>query len=169
MENKILLACVFSAMTFSSIAADTVNINVTGKVVASPCVTTNGDNNIAIDLSTLQASNLATAGAASTPVDFSIDFKDCPAGTSQVTATFSGTPDPDNDQYYKNAGTAQGVAVEIKEPKTDYNKGNGTSITEKVQADKTISIKMNARAVSVKGSATPGTISADIIATLQYN
>ncbi|MDK9362346.1 fimbrial protein [Lelliottia wanjuensis] len=137
--------------------------------MASPCVANNGSDTLSVDLSSLQASDLSTAGAKSTPVSFSLDFKNCPAGTTSVNAAFSGSPDPDNANYYKNAGTATGVSVALIQYGSEFYKGNGSNITQNVEADNTVSIRLEAQAISVAGKATPGTISADIVATLQYN
>ncbi|MDK9362345.1 fimbrial protein [Lelliottia wanjuensis] len=169
MKNNILLACLLSTMTLPSLAADAVNIKVTGKVIASPCVVNNGSSDLAVDLSDIQASSLAVASATSPAVDFSLDFKNCPAGTTSVKAVFSGTPDSTNPKYYQNTGTATGVAVGLYQASNGFGRDNGTYIVQPVLEDGTVSIALQARAFSLAGAPTPGTISATIVATMEYN
>ncbi|MGN7790333.1 fimbrial protein [Enterobacter sp. 22452] len=149
-------------------AADNVAINVTGKVVASPCTVTSPAD-IPVDLGqNIQASSLATAGAASDWTAFQITLGSCPAGTTKATITFSGTPDGDNpaDQY-KNTGTATNVAVQLQGSGGDQF-GNGKSFTGVILSDHTYTYNLKARAYSNAGGVTPGTISAVIVATFTY-
>ncbi|WP_231604228.1 fimbrial protein [Leclercia sp. J807] len=150
-------------------AGDTVNLNITGNVVASPCIVNGGSGNIDVDLGNIQASMLATAGSSSTEVPFDIKLTDCPTGTSNVMATFSGTSDPvAGSNYYKSTGTATNVAVALIQASTSSLKGNGTSITQAVAADRTVTMSMKAKAYSSAGSAMPGTINSVVTATFIY-
>ncbi|HEX4503370.1 MAG TPA: fimbrial protein [Scandinavium sp.] len=162
----IMMACALSASVF---AADTVTINVTGNVVASPCTVNGGSSTLDVKLGDIQAATLSAAGAVSTAVPFSLKFTDCPAGTKSVSAAFSGTPDPDAGGYYKNNGTAKNVAIGIYQTSTGFGKGNGTNIVQDVQADHTVTMDMQAKAYSSAGGATPGTITGAIVVTMSYN
>lgn len=151
-------------------AADTVNINITGRVVASPCVVNNGNSDLNVDLGDIQATTLAAAGTSSALKSFNLSFTNCPAGTNSVMATFSGTTDPvAGVNYYKNTGSAANVAVALIQGGTGNLKGNGTSITQSVQADRTVTMPLQAKAYSSAGGAVPGTINATVVATMQYN
>lgn len=169
MNYKVM--AVSAVISFSSMAADTVNINVTGNIVASPCVINGGSANLNVDLgSTIQASALSSAGSTSTPASFTLPITACPVGTSSVTITFSGTPDPvAGASYYKSTGTATNVAVGLYQVSNGNLLGNGTSVIQSVQSDRTASLAIQAKAYSAAGSVMPGTINSVIVATMQYN
>lgn len=151
-------------------AADSVNVSVTGNIVASPCIFNGGNNNLDINLGNIQASNMSTPGSISDPVPFSLLFTQCPAGTSSVTVSFTGNTDPvAGADYYMNSGSATRVAIAMSETETGTLKGTGTSITQTVAADRTATMAMKAWVKSVTGGATPGSISAVVVMTMQYN
>ncbi|MEE9660375.1 fimbrial protein [Enterobacter cloacae complex sp. CARB60] len=152
------------------IAADSVNVSVTGNIVASPCVFNGGNTSLDINLGNIQASNMATPGSTSEPVPFSLLFTQCPAGTRSVTVSFTGNPDPvAGTSYYMNSGSATNVAIAMSEAATGALKGTGTTITQTIAADRTATMAMQALVKSVTGGATPGSISAVVVMTMQYN
>ena len=65
-----------------ALCADSVNIGVTGNIVASPCLFNNGNTNLDINLGNIQASNMVTPGSSSDPVTFDLLFTQCPVGTT---------------------------------------------------------------------------------------
>ena len=155
--------------SYGAFAGDTVTLNITGNVVASPCTVNGGAGNIDVGLGDIQATTLATAASSSTEKAFDIKLTDCPAGTSSVVATFSGTSDSvAGTDYYKNTGTAGNVAVALIQASTGNLKGNGTTITQTVQSDRTVTMSMKAKAYSSAGGATPGTIKSVVTATFTY-
>ena len=167
MRTAAFLAAVISGHV---IAADSVNVSVTGNIVASPCVFNGGNSRLDVNLGNIQATNMVTPGSLSDPVAFDLLFTLCPAGTRSVTATFSGTPDPvAGAGYYKNSGTAENVAIAMTAMGSDALLGTGSSLAQNIAADRTATLAMQARVKSVAGGATPGTISAAVVLTLQYN
>ncbi|HEX4503369.1 MAG TPA: fimbrial protein [Scandinavium sp.] len=163
----VVIACAFNASAF---AADTLTINVSGNVVASPCKVNGGGTSLSVPLGDIQSTTLSAAGTSSTPVAFDLKFTECPAGTNSVIATFTGTADPvAGTSYYQNAGTAKNVAVGLIQVDTGNLKGTGSTITQSVLADRTATMKMQAKAYSSAGGATPGTITSAIVATMTYN
>ena len=129
-----------------------------------------GNSNLDVNLGDIQATNMATPGSSSDPVAFNLLFTNCPAGTRSVTASFTGTPDPlAGPDYYLNSGTATNVAVAMSEAGSGALKGTGSSITHNIAADRTATLAMQASVKSVSGGATPGTISAVVVMTLQFN
>lgn len=169
---NILRTAAFTAALISGnlIAADTVNVSVTGNIVASPCVFNGGNNNLDVNLGNIQASNMATPGSSSEPVPFNLMFTQCPAGTRSVTVSFTGNPDPiAGAGYYMNSGSATHVAIAMNDGATGALKGTGTQITQAISADRTATIALLASVNSVNGSATPGSISAVVVMTMQYN
>lgn len=123
-----------------------------------------------INLGNIQATNMATPGSSSDPVPFNLLFTQCPAGTRSVTVSFTGSPDPlAGADYYMNSGSATNVAVAMREAGTGTLKGTGSSITQTIAADRTATMAMQASVKSVSGGATPGSISAVVVMTMQYN
>lgn len=123
-----------------------------------------------INLGNIQATNMATPGSSSDPVPFNLLFTQCPAGTRSVTVSFTGSPDPvAGADYYMNSGSATNVVVAMREAGTGTLKGTGSSITQNIAADRTATMAMQAAVKSVSGGATPGSISAVVVMTMQYN
>ncbi|WP_370883836.1 fimbrial protein [Enterobacter cloacae complex sp. 2015409] len=172
MMMNIMRTAAFIAAVISGnvIAADSVNVSVAGNIIASPCVFNGGNTSLDINLGNIQASNMATPGSTSDPVFFSLPFTQCPAGTRSVTVSFTGNPDPvSGASYYMNSGSATNVAIAMSEAATGALKGTGTSITQTIASDRTATMVMQASVKSVTGGATPGSISAVVVMTMQYN
>ncbi|MCM7511737.1 fimbrial protein [Enterobacter hormaechei] len=154
----------------SVFAGESVNVSVTGNIVASPCIFNEGNNSLDINLGNIQATNLAMPGSASDPVPFSLRFTRCPSGTRGVTVSFTGTPDPvAGTDYFRNSGSATGVAIAMRDAETGTLKGTGSAMSQTVAADGTATLPMQASVVSVAGGVTPGSISAVVVMTMQYN
>lgn len=163
----VLMAWVISAPTW---AADHVDIKITGRIIASPCIFNGGDNSLNINLGNIQAMNMATARSSSDPVLFDLRFTECPAGTQTVTTTFTGITDPDaGADYYKNSGSATRVAIGLAQGTTGERKGSGSSITQSVMPDRTVTMGMKAWVYAHSGGATPGTVNSAVVLTMQYN
>ena len=107
MKMNILVLLMACATALPALSADNVDIKVTGRIIAAPCVFNGGNSNMNIDLGNIQATNMFTPGSSSDPVSFNLLFTSCPPGTLSVTTRFSGTPDPEAGMnYYQNSGTA---------------------------------------------------------------
>ena len=159
--NKLvlLMAC---AIVLPALSADNVDIKVTGRIIAAPCVFNGGSENMNVDLGNIQATNMFTPGSSSDPVTFNLLFSRCPR--------FSGTPDPEAGMnYYQNSGTATRVAIAMSDATTGLLMGSGSSITQNIAADRTATIPMSAMVTSVAGRPTPGSIHAVVVLTMQYN
>lgn len=167
--NKLvlLMAC---AIVLPALSVDNVDIKVTGRIIAAPCVFNGGSENMNVDLGNIQATNMFTPGSSSDPVTFNLLFTRCPPGTLSVTTRFSGTPDPEAGMnYYQNSGTATRVAIAMSDATTGLLMGSGSSITQNIAADRTATIPMSAMVTSVAGRPTPGSIHAVVVLTMQYN
>lgn len=163
----LLMACVTA---LPALSADNVDIKVTGRIIAAPCVFNGGNSNMNIDLGNIQATNMFTPGSSSDPVSFNLLFTSCPPGTLSVTTRFSGTPDPEAGMnYYQNSGTATRVAIAMSDATTGVLMGNGSSITQNIAADRTAKMPMKAMVTSVAGRPTSGSIRAVVVLTMQYN
>ncbi|HDR2860156.1 TPA: type 1 fimbrial protein [Enterobacter asburiae] len=166
-KTVVFIACL---AIFPACSADRVDIQITGDIVASPCIFNGGDNNLNVNLGDIYASNMATPHSQSVPVDFALRFTQCPAGTRSVDVQFSGVTDPvAGDGYYKNSGTAGHVAIGLQDLLTGNAVGSGTRINRPVDTDKTITLDMKAWVYSTEGAVTPGTINSVVVLTMQYN
>lgn len=172
MKTKLIFSTLYMAAiayALPSQAADT-TMTMTATVVASPC-TVDSDSitkTIALDGGNgLQAKDLQTAGATSAWVDFDINLKDCPAGTTQAVMTFSGTADDDDAANYKNTGTAKNIAVQLNEKGSGNQLSNGIAWTRDITSG-TAQYSMSARAYTKNGGTTPGTVQAVVTASFTY-
>lgn len=165
------LAVLMMAVGYNTAMADPVNINITGKVVASPCTVNNGNSDLNVDLgTTIQASSFVNAGDATPPKGFNLSLTGCPVGTNNVTVTFTGTAaSAPQTTMYKNTGTATSLAVELSITDLGTILSNNVSITRPVQAGRTVTFPLSARAVTSTGSVAPGTIVALVQANFTYN
>lgn len=168
--NYALLFSLISSAALNVHAGDNVTINVTGKVVASPCTTINGGTpTLTVSLGdAIQANTLAAPASGTTLIKFDLPLADCPASTSNVKATFSGTEDTDPN-YWKNAAAtpAANTAVELSEQGTGTVIHNGSTLNTGVSNGKA-TFKLQARAVSPAGAAGPGDISSTIVVAFEY-
>lgn len=165
-------AAALAVTSLNGFAADNVSINVTGKVIASPCTTINGGaTTLAVPLGdTIQAKDLATAASGTELKTFEIPLTGCPASTTNIKATFTGTADTEDSTLWKNtaAAPAGNTSVELTdqaEPGTPV--GNNSSLTMPVTAGNA-TFKLAARAFSKLGSATPGDIESTIVVAFEY-
>ncbi|MEL4013215.1 type 1 fimbrial minor subunit FimG [Dryocola clanedunensis] len=145
-------------------AADS-TITVSGRIVSMPCVVST--KNATINMGDLPASDYTRAGSASKWFAVTMNLSSCPAGTSSVKATFSGTADATG--YYKNQGSAGNIQLQIQDEKS-INLNNGSSKQVAVNTTtKAAVFPLWVRAVSVSGGAVQGTIQSVISITYTYS
>ncbi|WP_130098698.1 fimbrial protein [Siccibacter turicensis] len=161
-----------SALYAGMVKAADITMNFTATVVASPCTVDSDSVTKAIQLdggNGVQATDLQDAGASTPWVYFDLGVKDCPAGTTRITITFSGTADPASpDNLYMNTGTAKNASVELQSHDGLYMFGDGKSYTGTVRSDKTFYFSERARVYTNAGGVTPGTIQALVTANFTY-
>ncbi|MFV8868602.1 fimbrial protein [Serratia fonticola] len=167
--KMIVLAALTSlALTGAAQAAD-VTINISGKIVASPCMV-DGTGTVDVNLGQdLQAADLAANGSSSVWVPFTIRMKNCPTSTTNVIATFSGSADSfDASRLYTSTGTATNVAVELQGSNASHDPlGNTKTMIIPRAADNTAVFPLQSRVWS-KGNASTGTIAAVVSVTFTY-
>ncbi|SUW63738.1 long polar fimbrial protein LpfA [Buttiauxella agrestis] len=169
LKDAALAALMSLALAGAAQAAD-VTINISGKIVASPCVV-DGSSDINVDLGqTLQAADLSTAGSTSSWVPFTISMKNCPTSTTNVIATFGGTGDAaDLTRLYTNTGTASNVAVELQSNDASNTPlGNTKSMTIPRTGSNTAVFPLQSRVWS-KGNASTGTVASVVSVAFTYN
>lgn len=152
-------------------AADNVTLQISGKIIASPCTTINGGvNPLVVPLGdNIPASSLASAGSNSSAVEFDLPLTGCPSGTSNIKATFTGTPDVNAPDRWFNmaASPATGTAVELRDKATSVLISNGSVLTAPVSSNKA-TFRLKASAYSKSGGALPGDVSTVIVASFVY-
>lgn len=154
-------------LTASFAHAADATITVNGRVVAKPCTISTKD--VMIDFGTLYAYNFTSAQSASQWKSFDLQLTNCPVGTSQVTASFSGTPS--STDYYANQATqdaATNIQIELQDTAgTILKNGSNKKVTVN-DNDKSATIPLQVRLISLNGGATQGTVQSVITVTYQY-
>lgn len=152
-------------------AADTVNINVSGRVIATPCKTLNDSNNaLDVDLGhSILADTLKDAGSGSEMKAFDLPVTGCPDSTTNVKVTFTGTPDASDATLWSNSAAqpAANTAVELSQQDTGTILSNNSSLTGAVEGGNT-TFKLQARVYSKAGKVMPGDVSSAIVASFEY-
>lgn len=168
MDKKVLILTLACTGLFSgTVSANSANIDITGKVVASPCVVNGNDPSLAVNLGdAIQANDLATSGSATAWVSTTLKLTNCPASTTSFSVAFAGTADADAN-YYKNTGTATNLKLELTDSSGNTAYKNGATMENVVITNKAYDLNMRARAVS-NGNVMPGTIVGQVQATFTY-
>lgn len=153
--HKILL---LSGILAAAGVANATDISVNGRVVSNPCVIDDESVKKVVDFGRVNIANmvLESGEKVSAWQDFSLKLKECPAINKNVTVTFTGTADPDNGSYYKNEGTATGVAIHMTGADHSTVYATGSKLKVAVAADRTVEFPLAARVVVTKSSATAG-------------
>ncbi|MFO6298741.1 fimbrial protein [Rahnella selenatireducens] len=170
-KQKIVTALVLGTafVLVSQVAkADTI-MNITGNIKASPCTINVPAGGLNVDLGqNIQAASLVAPGAASDWKSFSIALTACPTSTATVTLTMSGTPDNDDSTMYANTGTAENAQIEVQNSE-GTRLGNAVQYTKNIDsASRGAEFDLQARAYTVNGNVTPGTINGVLLATFIY-
>lgn len=155
-ERKWLAGALIMMLPCLSFADATLTLS--GNVVASPCTVDTDTVNKAVDLGTAQRRDLQTAGEGGEWQDFDLLLTNCPAGTSKVTATLSGTVDAQDGTAWKNSGTSGNMALRIasRDHATAYAPGN--VLEQNVNTStRSAQFPMSARMFTPQGNATAGT------------
>lgn len=135
------------------------SLTLTGKVVASPCTVDTDKVNKTVDLGSLQRRDLQTAGEAGNWQDFDLLLTNCPAGTTKVTATLSGTPAPQDATAWSNSGTSGNLALRIASRDHSQTVAPGDSLAQNVDINtRSVSFLLSARMFTPQGNATAGTL-----------
>lgn len=152
-------------LTTNTILAADVTITIHGKVVAEPCTIATTTANV--DLGNLSTTALETAGSYSDWKTVTLNLTNCPIGTSNVVATFSGTSDTSGN-YFLNQGSAGNIAVQLADSR-GKNITNGGVLNSAV-SDATLATAFNleVRAISPDGSTTQGSIQSVVNVTYTW-
>lgn len=165
----ILSGAALSCYAGMASAADLVNISVTGRVVASPCVVDIDTVSKQVDLGRAIANNLNQPGGNPIWKDFQLLLTQCPATTHSATATFSGDIDSTDPTAFKNQGTAGNSALQMTNSDHSVIYGNSSQMTVAVDNSTRQAIfPLSARIFSPSEAATGGTFSAAVSVVFTY-
>ncbi|MFQ0830815.1 fimbrial protein [Serratia fonticola] len=171
-KKGFMALAVAGALLSSAAFADPVTVNITGRVTAAACTVDNSGvyNVIMPDVT---AAVLNPANSNGTWKTFDVTLSNCPAGTTSVKATFTGTADGNDGNKYASttgAGFATNVSVQLQNRSgTVADKGNNSTMSVTVDASKNATFDLQARPFSTPGGATPGNISTVVLMNFTYN
>ncbi|MFP2421505.1 fimbrial protein [Pseudescherichia vulneris] len=155
------------------IAGDLVNINIQGRVTATPCTIDAGSVNQTVDFGQIAGANLVAVGAASDWMSFQVKVMNCPAATVTAIATFSGIPSSSDATSYSNgssSGNATNIAIQVAEDANKNSiKSNGTSMSVNIDpASHAAIFPLAGRVIAPTGSAGAGKINSVVLMTFTY-
>ncbi|EFE96718.1 fimbrial protein [Serratia odorifera] len=157
-----------SLLSCASIASE---INITGRVFASPCQIDSGSVSQTVEFDQLRASELKTAGAASDWKNVNVKLVSCPATTSQVTVTFDGSRSATDASLYANqlATGATGIALQVaQQADTSKVQGPGSSMTAAVNAQRVAIFPLAGRLYNLNGNVGAGKFSSMVLMSMTY-
>ncbi|EPL6454563.1 fimbrial protein [Providencia rettgeri] len=170
--KKILLTILslkLLTLPFSSFAGNDVVVNFTGNIKAATC-NISGGNNIDIDLKQLPVDTFNNPQTGSAWKSFNINLNNCSSFVNQIKLTFTGTAETGDttSSLYKNLGTAKNVAVQLQSNNGVTPLGNLKVLQVPLNGQSDIAIPLRTRAYSAVGNVVPGSILANITATITY-
>lgn len=145
------------AAGMASSAVQATDLSLTGKVIATPCTVDTGSVSQDVNFGQLRAPDLVTAGSASPWMPFEVKLVNCPASTTAVKVTFSGTRASTDATLYANTGSAINAAVQMAQAANkSLVQGDGSSMTVAVDALHKATYALAGRVIST-GNTGPGT------------
>lgn len=168
LPSVFLLGIIFG-FSSNAVYADTV-MNITGNIKASPCAVNSPGGGIQVELgNNIQATTLNTAGMGSPWVGFPISVTGCPAATTAVTMTLSGTQDGTETSMFANTGTATNAQIQLQNVSDSRTLGNGATVVQPVDVSShSTTFNLQARAYTSQGGVMPGTLVGVVVATFVY-
>lgn len=155
-------------VSFYSFTANNITLNFTGNIKAATC-NLSGGNNIDIDFKRLPIDLFNAPQTSSEWKPFNINLNNCSSFVNQIKLTFSGAADTtDETSLYKNLGTAKNVAVQLQNGDGSVLLGNQKVLQVPLNGQTDVTIPLRTRAFSSLGNVVPGSISANITATITY-
>ncbi|CAI0939639.1 fimbrial protein [Serratia quinivorans] len=164
---RILVAALLPGLLISHAAlADSVTVNISGNVVASPC-TVESSSPISVVLPDIDMAKLSAKASTSAAESFELKLKDCPASTTKVIATYSGTAATLSADSFINGGTATQVVLWVKDGDDKTINPNTTRTATIDSKTQKASFKQTVQLYSM-GAAQPGTVSGNIVVSFTY-
>ncbi|CAI0798856.1 putative fimbrial protein SthD [Serratia quinivorans] len=146
--------------------ADAVTVNITSNVIAAPCVI-DGAGSLDIKLDDIVVSKLQKSGDTGPFKSFDLKLKDCPAATTKVTASYTGTASPLSANSFINTGTASQLVLYLQD---SASKEIAPNTTRQVDVNSTSKTAVFSQKVQIyaKGLATAGTVIGNIVVSFTY-
>lgn len=168
LPKKIFAIPIVLYWTLAACASADVTLNISGTVIASPCTTGTSDS-YTFDLGQeIPVASLQTYGQTTPPKSHDIVLSNCPAGTTKVTAKFSGTPFSESTTNFKNDGDATHLGINITNGNGTITYSNGSTATVNVDASRKATFPLTVKGVTV-GNTSTGSIKAAIVMSFTYN
>lgn len=158
-------------ITFSRVGggyADDSHVNINANIVASTCKIAATSVNQTVDLGKGRIADLTQKNEATEWQEFAVELTDCPESVTEVTATISGTPDTVASEYYRNTGSAGGVAIDVMDISGNEQLSNGKTLTTSVGINQNALLKMKGRIISLAGNTTSGSVAAAVELNFDY-
>lgn len=153
-------------------------INFTGTVTSDTCtVSVNDQTNPTLNLGTVNAADLASAGQTGPATNFTLNLTSCPSSVTTANVTFTGNADAAMNTAFTNEATSQAAAnvgvqlydaaAKVVTPDTavdvsSYLKASTDGTTESA------AIPFTARIVAVADTATAGSLVSHADYTISY-
>lgn len=160
----IIIAVLCPFESWSDVAVATIDI--TGRIIGSPCIVDTNTVTQTIELKKAYAHNL-TSGTGSEWVPFQLSLSKCPANWTFATVTFTG-PAAADDNYFANTSDAKGVVLQISDSGHIKSYGNGDELTESVDENRSVTFPLEARMFNPGGVVTGGGFSAVVQVDFTY-
>ncbi|TCZ55664.1 fimbrial protein [Klebsiella grimontii] len=147
-------------------------INVSGNIIASPCVLDLDNSDFQVNFSKMYKGLFSKPGSYGTEKNIRITVKSCPPTTSYVEFHFDGQPDNGDSLSFSNSGSAENLAVQIKSlsetwENTSIYPGSYVKIPIETKTN-TALLSMVARPYTKVGGGTSGTLRTTVNITLSY-
>jgi len=160
-----------------SLSAQAETVRITGRLVPGSC---NLETTPVVQLgNTISSAQLSVADASqaqSAPVDFTVRLSNCPAITTQVTATVSGTADASDPTLFAvSGGTGLAGGVGIRLTDRDHSNAvlsnNGSStvvVSNAVPTNRTATFNWQARVKRSAFPVTAGQVQTTVVVNISY-
>ncbi len=170
--------CLLSLLTVCSFysRADTVTVNITGKVLASPCVVDVNDKMQTVDFGKIPANSLSYVDSAGVSKSFSIRLTDCPETTTSAIMAVTGTADPRSPALFGAyiGSTYSGVGIKVKLAEMGWSDNSiipagGPTITKAISSDThSVTFSFDSRPQGTTENIVAGTFSSSMMVSFTY-
>lgn len=162
-------------LVLSGAGAQAADVTLTGKVVAASCTVNSGlVSGQEVNLGTLGRTRFQGAGDTGDWQSFALNLANCPAGTTKVTTTFTGTPDSNDATLFANsepvATAASYIGIQMAQ---DANRGTILSNNSTMTVDVDLSthsavFPLAARMLTPTGGVQAGRVSGSVLVNFTY-
>lgn len=166
MHKLIFIVLLFVVNFHFPTKASDITVTVYGSVTARPCLP--ASDSYTLDFGNISVEEILPSSGGLDWTYFHLKLNQCPVGTSAVSASFSGQTDISNSYFFKNNGSASGVALELRNINGELIKNGSISkiIVDSKTREAQFSLKV--RPISVSENVSVGTIYTNLTVTYKY-